>query len=291
MADGRKSRVTSASLDRIPVPEKKSSKGMGKITSVHRGSSKESLDESPNSEYSREDSGTMHAAVRKHDCVTPDILSTKLSSILNGATIPSVSRSSSRATYTEDSASKEEGYVSDDDKFPGKIQTVGEIMANQYSDTTIASAPPYEKNMSNKNNESSPHSRKSPKTNRAPKSPINVKSNNKKSKNKRHHSSESQANASAATVKDDSYIGFQLRKLRDDIIETGNVEDGQFGNSVATNFAALPGLIMGNSHAQMVRDDQQQSTVSAIYCEKMHGFVLAKDGSKYLQQGNIKGKI
>ena len=94
-----------------------------------------------------------------------------------------------------------------------------------------------------------------------PLSPIAKKSDKRKksSKSKKKHSKKTDPN--------ESFISSQLKHLEEDVV---NIENN---NNIDSAIIAVPGLLLGQTNADM-------KEISTIYCERMNGFVVARDKNK-----------
>ncbi|KAF2361810.1 Transmembrane protein 237 [Trinorchestia longiramus] len=290
MAEGRRARGASAQTDKV-FNERRSSKSGGRIPvpimrSSSRNSKHLSSEDISGSDLSKIDD---HVKPPRRDCPPTDALAAKHSSILNAANMPKQSRPSSQETqYTEESISREEGYETDDYKCV-KVQEANDTddnFKNTGQSSVKPSAPPLDDDYEKRNeirNVDKDFSSKSSSS-----SPSDSHYKKKRRRSRKFEQKESVRQGS------NSYINVQLQKLRDDIIDSTTdikklvFDDGQFG-SHNPSLLPLPGLVLANTHAVNDSSSEQKmrASVSAIYCEKVHGFVLAKDWERYAAQAGL----
>ncbi|XP_018021923.1 uncharacterized protein LOC108678091 [Hyalella azteca] len=295
MAEGRRARGASANNDAKIFKENKSTKP-GKVPapttrSSSRNSKHLSSEDVSSSDMARPDE--LLTKPPKHDNILADALAAKHFSILSAANMTKRSRPSSQETaYTEDSVSREEGYETDDHKFRRvKHVTSHEKEEGKTHETyTQASAPPLEKIPNNKHSNTS---RKNSSRDIFSKTPTKSSSSSPSSSETKKKRRKSRKRDSVRPVPD-SYISEQLQKLRDDIVDSSSeirhqvCDNGQFG-AENPSLLPLPSLVLPNTRAEKDLGDNQkfESTVRAIYCEKVRGFALAKDWQRYAAEAGL----
>ena len=310
MAEGRRTRGSSASSDRNILRDGKSVNNAGKIpVPVPRGSAKSirrSHEDVSGGSISQSEDSSNSSGKRIKETIS-DSLTLKHSQIINAALHKKLNYTDDNTT-AEETISREEGYETDEYKlnnlnmFSDKKKYRKNTHDN--SEKSLPSAPPLEssdentskqlKPLSNSPDNKSPvKSFKSPKlVNPVPEKEIVMTTTPKKHKRKRKTRKPS---IEIEAHKSGTPISLQLRKLQDDVIDSDqynqNHSNGQFCDLAHSNIETVPGFIVNNNKKSRTRDvdiEKQDGNISTIYCENAHGFVLSNDGKKYIQDKRKK---
>ena len=320
MAEGRRARGSSATSDKLLLKESKipMQNNGGKIpVPIPRHTAKSgrhSRSEATSQNIPQTDEDKINSHSLKQDDTSSDSLRAKHAMILHSAMSKKNYKNvnSEESGTTDETVSKEEGYESDEGRGL-KSQSGSETVTIErkksqakFARKPTPSAPAIDssdnsslngnnlkfENRSPVGNGSRKHtpdhqiasSNKDITYDESANQETTDKTQSRRKRSRRRSKALSRPSGSGLSSTPESHISLQLRKLRDDIVDSSDLkylENGQFnGNSASSDFATKQSILLSRAQSKYGEDDDEPS-LNTIYCE---GYVLSKDGKKYVKQ-------